>query len=307
MAERDLDAGLVRASHLLAKCEFLLRHFDGERENAELLATARQFCDEAEEEAVPGDAEAAATIAILRSMAATFSLRHAVLFNVNCDFDDDDGTLLNGMEEHDEECVSRPLAEQAVQAARAALNADPEDPLVPLYLGHALTWSGDRDGAVAAYEEAMRRDPWDGCAQSSLEYLDAAPSGRPSPNEMSCGRHGFALLRGCFWISNNDWDSESLLFRSVADARAHVDKRLSAYLTQDDLDDEDAELVLQIHRPGRHIAEYDLNARIQQEPDDEPSRIDWSGIPVHEPLESPLPPGRPLRIGGHTCFHGGSE
>ncbi|MGP3983560.1 tetratricopeptide repeat protein [Streptomyces sp. KR80] len=307
MAGRALDAGLAHASHLLAKCEFLLRHFDGERENAELLADARRCCDEAEEEAVRGDVETAATIAILRSMAATLSLRHTVLFNVNCDFDDDDGTLLNGMEEHDEECVSRPPAEQAVQAARAALNADPEDPLVPLYLGHALTWSGDRDGAVAAYEEAMRRDPRDGCAQSSLQYLEAEPNSRPTPNEMSRGRHGFALLRGCFWISNNDSDSESLLFGSVADARAHVDRRLSTYLTEDDLEDEGAELVLQVHRPGRQIIEYDLNAQMQQESDEEPLRIDWAGIPVHEPLKSPYPPGRPLRIGGHTCFYGGSE
>ncbi|MEV6125627.1 hypothetical protein AB0M05_02215 [Streptomyces violaceusniger] len=307
MGGRDLNAGLVHASRLIAKCESSLRHFDGERENVELLADARRCCDEAEGKAVPGDAETAATIAILRSMSATLSLRHTVLFNVNCDFDDDDGTLLNGMEEYDEECVSRPLAEQAVQAARAALNADPEDPLIPLYLGHALTWSGDRDGAVAAYEEAIRRDPRDGCAQSGLECLGAAPNSRPSPNEMSRGHHGFALLRGCVWISNNDSDSESLLFGSVADARAHIDRRLSTYLTGDDLEDEGSELVLQVHRPGRQIIEYDLNARIRQGPDDDPLRIDWAGIPAHEPLKSPLPPGRPLRIGGHICFYGDSE
>ncbi|MGW0810431.1 hypothetical protein [Nonomuraea sp. NPDC002799] len=307
MAEGHLDGRLAQASHLLAKCEFLLRHSDGARENAALLAGARRCCDEAEEEATPGDAETAATIAILRSMAATFSLRHTVMFTVRCDFDDDDGPIFDGMKEHDEEQVTRPLAEQAAHASRTALSAAPEDPLVPLYLGHALTWSGDREGAVAAYEETLRRDPRDGCAQSSLEYLEAGANSRPLLNDMSRGRHGFALLRGCYWISNNDWDRKLLSFGSIADAHTHINSKLSTYLTEDDAEDEDAELVLHIHRPGQHIAEYDLNARIQPRSNDKPLRIDWSDIPILEPLESPLPLGRPLRIDGHNYFYGGGE
>lgn len=199
--------------------------------------------------------------------------------------------------------MSRPLAEQAVQTARTALHADTNDPLVPLYLGHALTWCGDRGGAVAAYEEALRRDPWDRCARSSLKRLGSVPAVRRSPDEMSHGRHGFALIRGAFWISNNDWTLEHLLFGSAADARVHVDQNIGNdhYLIMEDLEDEEAELVLQIHCPGRRVTEYDLNDRIQEDPDDSP-RIDWSGIPLDEPLESPLPPGRPLRISGNTCF-----
>ncbi|MFC3998208.1 tetratricopeptide repeat protein [Nocardiopsis sediminis] len=301
MSAQGPDTGLARADRLLADVDCRLRHVDGERENPGLLAGARRCCDEAEA-ALSGDAEAAATIAVLRAVAATFALRHTVLFDVACDFDDNDGTLLGGMERYDAKGVSRPLADEAVRTAREALDADPHDPLVPLYLGHALTWSGDRDGAVAAYREALHRDPGDRCALSCLRYLKAAPKKRPSPDPMSRGRHGFALVRDCHMISNNDSDSGSSLFASAADARAHVDRELDSLVTGEDLEGQEGELLLQIHRPGRPVAEYDLNARIPEEPEDGPLRIDWSGIPLDEPLEPPLPPGRPLRIGGHLCF-----
>ncbi|WP_433175349.1 tetratricopeptide repeat protein [Actinoallomurus sp. CA-150999] len=328
MDEQDRRSWLVRASDLLAKCEFFLRHHDGKRENPELLARARHCCDEAEKETASGDTEATTTIAILRSMAATLTLRHVVMFDVKCDFDDADGTFLNGIEQYDKDGVSRPLAEQAVQATRAALNADPDDSLVPLQLGHALTWSGDREGAVAAYEEALRRNPLDRCPRSALAYLGSAPTGRPSPNEMSHGRHGFALLRLSAWISNNDWDTGFLLFGSVTDAHTYVERALdtdtptrnfvlgesetSEYEDDDEFEDEDDEFdegwraalpLLQIHRPGRRVDEYELNARINLGSDGKPLRVDWSDIPVTETMESPLPPGRPLRIGDRTCFY----
>ncbi|MDX3232409.1 hypothetical protein [Streptomyces sp. ME19-01-6] len=329
MTAGNPNAPLLRANSLLATCEYYLRHSDGEREIPGLLADAGHCCGEAEEAAAPGDEEAAATLAILRSIAATFALRHAALFTVACDFDDVDGTLLGGMGKYDKAGVSGPLATQAIQAARAALDADPADPLVPLYLGHALTWSGDRDGAVAAYEEAIRRDPGDRCARSNLRYLEAAHGRRPSPSGMSHGRHDFALLRWGLWISNNDWDTGFLLFSSVAEARAHVDEKFMGSLPlpdhgdeeewdegeldeeewdEDEGEDEGAkQTLLQIHRPGQRIAEYDLNARTRAEPGGKPVRIDWSGIPVDERWESPLPPGRPLRIDGRVCFCGAPE
>ncbi|MGW3568108.1 tetratricopeptide repeat protein [Streptomyces sp. NPDC000941] len=326
MTAGNPNAPLLHANSLLATCEYYLRHSDGEREVPGLLADVGNCCDEAGEVAASGDEEAAATLAILRSIAATFALRYAVLFTVACDFDDEDGTLLGGMGKHDKAGVSGPLATQAIQVARAALDADSMDPLVPLYLGHALTWAGDRDGAVAAYEEAMRRDPGDRCARSSLRYLGAAPGRRPSPGEMSHGRHGFALLRWGFWISNNDWDTGFLLFSSVAEARAHIDEKRYAEDVRGELDEEEwdedewdegeedlgdgedegaKQTLLQIHRPGQRIAEYDLNARTRAESGDKPLRIDWSDIPVDEQLEPPLPPGRPLRIDGRLCFYGG--
>jgi tetratricopeptide (TPR) repeat protein len=276
MLERDLS--LVRACQLLAECEFLLRNFDGEEETSELLADVRRHCDEAE--AAPGDAESAATIAVLRAVAATFALRRVVLFTVDSDFDDDDGVFLNGLAEHDEDGETRQLTEEAIEATRAALDADPEDPLVPLYLGHALTWSGDEEGATAAYQEADRRD------------LEVGTSARS---------HGFALVIGVARISNNDWANDTRLFRSVADARAYVDKGLDLYVTLDVLEEAGGELTLSINRPGHPVAEYDLNARIN---DDEELSIDWSDIPMDTPLEPPLPPGRPLRIAEQNCFCG---
>ncbi|MGY0061605.1 tetratricopeptide repeat protein [Streptomyces sp. LZ34] len=308
MADDTASGLLASASRSLGECEYLLRH--GENATLGLLANAHRYCDQAEQKMSSGDTETAATIAILRSTVAAFTLRHCALFQVRCDFDDNDGTLLNGMGKYDEEGLSRPLTEQAVRVARTALHEDPEDALVPLQLGHALTWSGDRDGAVAAYEEALRRDPGDRCARSCLRYLKAAPGRRPSPNRMSHGRHGFALLRFFFWINNNDWDHGFLLFGSVPDARAYTDRWLDGdarkMAESDPEDDEDDGIVLHIHRPGRRVAEYDLKGRVRTDSGGRSSRVDWSDIPVCEPLESPLPPGRPLRINSRTCFYGGS-
>ncbi|MES4907508.1 MULTISPECIES: hypothetical protein [unclassified Streptomyces] len=280
MTAGNPNAALLRANSLLATCEYYLRHSDGEREIPGLLADVGRCFDEAGEVSASGDEEAAATLAVLRSTAATFALRHAVLFTVACDFDDEDGTLLGGMGKYDKAGVSGPLATQAVQAARAALEA---------------------------------------------------PGRRPPRSGMSHGRHGFALLRWGFWISNNDWDTGFLLFSSVAEARAHIDEKFTDLLAppnhgdeeewdeeewdegeedsdEDEDEGEDAgakQTFLQIHRPGQRIAEYDLNARTRTGPGGEPLSIDWSGIPVDGRLESPLPPGRPLRIDGRLCFYGG--
>ncbi|WP_308344184.1 class I SAM-dependent methyltransferase [Streptomyces sp. MK37H] len=66
-------------------------------------------------------------------------------------------------------------------------------------------------------------------------------------------------------------------------------------------------LELQIHRPGRPVTTYDLIARVPDAPDTGPFDIDWSGIPLDEPLESPLPPGRLLRMDDRACFYGSTE
>ncbi|WP_327392578.1 tetratricopeptide repeat protein [Streptomyces sp. NBC_01186] len=338
MADDTVGALLVQARRTLGKCEELFRYDGGPDGDFHQLTEARRCCDEAERQSSPGDAETAATLAVLRSTAAAFALRHCALTKVRSDFGED-GTLFNGMGEHDPEGLSRPAAEEAVRTARAALRVDAEDALVPLYLGHALTWTGDRDGAVAAYEEALRRDPWEAPARHCLAQFDALPTDQAWPNEMSWdearslgeepefpdlshGRHGFALLRVFFWVTNNEDDHRFLLFSSLADARAYADEalrdaypRTSAEDGEDGEEDEDEDeeedyeyedpddgIVLQIHRPGQPVAEYDLGARVRAGVDDGPSRVDWSGIPVDEPLESPLPPGRPLRIGTRNCF-----
>ncbi|KAB2350159.1 tetratricopeptide repeat protein [Actinomadura rudentiformis] len=307
MPVQDPHIHLLKAARSLAECEFLLRQFSGEAAVPDLIAQARHHCDQAEQ-GPHDDTEAAATLAILRTVAATFALRHVVLSDVCCDFDDDDGTLLNGLGEHDNEGVSRPLAEQSVLAAEAALDADPHDALVPLYLGHAHTWTGDRDSAIAAYQEALRRAPDDHCARSALSYLHAPPAKAPQ-SEMSHPRHAFVLMRCAYWINNNEWEDALFLFTSVAEVRTHLTTVLGAgsnvgsrpdYLTGEDLDDEGAELALYIHRPGDPITMYDLNARLDE--DTGTTSIDWTGIPVDESLEPPLPPGRPLRLLSRVCF-----
>ncbi|XVQ06909.1 hypothetical protein ACQP1W_30240 [Spirillospora sp. CA-255316] len=175
MPAHDPSIHLLQAGRSLAECEFLLRQFSGDPAVPGLIAEARRHCDHAEQ-GPHEDTETTATLAILRAMAATFDLRHVALSEVRCDFDDADGTLLNGLGKHDGEGVSRPLTEEAIRTAEAALDADPYDALVPLYLGHALTWTGDQDAAIAAYQEALRRAPDDRCARSALSYLHARPA-----------------------------------------------------------------------------------------------------------------------------------
>ncbi|WP_146104020.1 tetratricopeptide repeat protein [Nonomuraea solani] len=277
MPVQDPHIHLRQAGRSLAECEFLLRRFSGERAVPDLIAQARHHCDQAEQ--LPH--EDAGTLAILRAVASTFALRHVALSDVRCDFDDDDGTLLNGLGKYDAKGVSRPFTEEAVRSAEAALATDPYDALMPLYLGHALTWAGDQDGAIAAYQEALRRAPDDRCARSALSSLRASPP-RGSRSRMSHPRHAFALLRSAYWINNNEWEDAFVLFASTADVRTH----LAGYLADEDLEDEGAEPALHIHRPGRPVATYDLED------------TDWTGIP----LKPPLPPGRPLRLHSRVCF-----
>jgi tetratricopeptide (TPR) repeat protein len=307
---------LLRTNHLLQECDFNLRFlWLGGDDIPDQLFEAVRSCDEAERKAPSGDSETAATIAILRSMAASFALRHHVHFELESEFEDDGGTWLNGLEEIDEAGLSRPLTERSIAAARAALSADPWDALVPLHLGHALTWFGDREGAVAAFEEALRRDPRDGSARFCLEQLEAAPPAEPapeeSPREMSHGQFGFAMICDVHWLNNNDSDDQYWLFGNIHEACDHVHTRLGLDipgLTEADREDgpwrEYAadNPVLQIHRPGYHIIQYDLRSRIQTGPDHFPTGVDWSDISLDGPLGSPLPPGRPLRINDRTCF-----
>jgi tetratricopeptide (TPR) repeat protein len=305
---------LLRANSLLQECDFALRFpWTGGDEMPAWLAEAVQCCDEAERRTAESDTNA--TIAVLRSTAASFALRHHVHFELGSEFEDDGGTWLNGLEEIDEEGLSRPLTLLSTETARAALSADVADALVPLHLGHALTWSGDRDGAIAAFEEALRRDPWDASARFCLEQLEAAPSADPardeSSREMSHGQFGFAMVRDVNRINNNDSDERYWLFGAVRDACEHV--RIELGIDVPGLTDADREHgswtdyaedapVLRIHRPGRRVTSYDLGSRVRTGPKHFPVGVDWSGIPLDEPLESPLPPGRPLRIDDRTCF-----
>lgn len=155
---RTCHASRMNVEHalgLLAQCAYRFWDDQGTDEIGALLAEARASYDAAEHTDV-------ATVAIGRSLIAAFELRLCIDVEneLNSGWDYDlEGPPLNGVEEDDWDDVSRPVAERAAEAARAAMDADPEDPLVPIHLGHALAWLGDRDGAVAAYREALRRDP----------------------------------------------------------------------------------------------------------------------------------------------------
>ena len=250
-----------RALDLLAQCAYRFWDFwddDGTDEIGALLAEARACYDAAEH------ADSAA-VAIGRSLIAAFELRLCIdvenRLNSGWDYDLE-GPPLNGVEEDDGDDVSRPGAERAAEAARAALDADPEDPLVPIHLGHALAWLGDRDGAVVAYREALRRDPFDEQADTCLEMLEAE-TGPPPVLETSPRSYAFALLREEMRISNSEWIAIGHVFTTLAAARdaAEVRLRETGDLTREDLDDF-VKLELDVHRPGQPVATFELMGRI---------------------------------------------
>ncbi|MFI6764785.1 tetratricopeptide repeat protein [Streptomyces sp. NPDC050355] len=286
-----------RASGLLAQCASRFWDDHGTDEIGALLAEARACYDAAEHADV-------ATVAIGRSLIAAFELRLCtdVENQLNSGWDYDlEGPPLNGAEEDDWDDVSRPVAARAAEAARAAMDADPEDPLVPIHLGHALAWLGDRDGAVAAYREALRRDPFDEQADTCLEMLEVKVD--PPPALKSPRSYAFALLREKLRTSNSDWVDIGHVCRSLAAARDTAEARLreTGDLTREELDGF-IKLELDVHRPGQPVATFDLMGRIPSEPKEGPFRFDWSEVPLDEPLEPPLSPGRPVRIENLLCF-----
>ncbi|ADI09707.1 hypothetical protein SBI_06587 [Streptomyces bingchenggensis BCW-1] len=308
MTDNDAtDASLIKASSLLRESSERLA--DGAETDTvpRLLAEAARCYDAVAGKLSADDAETAASIAVGRSAIAALALQQCALDELDCDWswtDGTDGPYLGDMAEYDEDGLSEELAARAIEAARAALDADPGDPLVPLHLGHALCWSGDRDGAVAAYAEALRRDPGDHVARDSLAELgEEVPEeddfdGTESPDR----RYAFALVREDARISNSEWSSTACVFGSVDAARRDADETLKS-CDNGGFDPEDLptmlKLTLEIHRPGQLITRFPV------EPLDASFLVDWSGLPESEPLDPPLPPGRPVRIDGETCFHGG--
>ncbi|KAK1179650.1 hypothetical protein B7755_016765 [Streptomyces sp. NBS 14/10] len=316
MADDDdaTNALLIKAGSLLRDCGERLMD-DAETDGVPRLLEEASLCyDAVARKLSADDAETATTVAVGRSTVASLALHQCAWDELDCDWsweDESDGPYLGHMQEFDEDGISEPLLARAVETARAALDADPGDPLVPLQLAHALCWSGDRDGAVAAYTEVLRRDPEDHVARDRLAELgeevleddDFDGTGSPSP-----GRYAFALIRAEAGNASWGWSSIALASGTVAAARRDADAVLKGLADADLSREELAEmlrLTLEIHHPGQPVTCYDLIAHVPAEPRSGPFLIDWSAIPEGEPLDPPLPPGRPVRIDGRTCFHGG--
>ncbi|MGW3570428.1 tetratricopeptide repeat protein [Streptomyces sp. NPDC000941] len=316
MADDDdaTNALLIKAGSLLRDCGERLMD-DAETDGVpRLLEEASRCYDAVARKLSADDAETAATVAIGRSTAATLALHQCAWDELDCDWsweDESDGPYLGHMREFDEDGISEPLVARAIETARAALDADPGDPLVPLQLAHALCWSGDRDGAVAAYTEVLRRDPEDLVARDRLAELgEGAPEEDAFEDAGSRARYAFALVRAEAGKASWGWSAIALASGSVAAAQRDADAVLSsladADLTWEELS-EMLRLTLEIHRPGQPVTRFDLVAHVPAEPRSGSFLIDWSAIPEGEPLDPPLPPGRPVRVDGRTCFHGVSD
>ncbi|MDW6062351.1 hypothetical protein SAZ11_35425 [Streptomyces sp. FXJ1.4098] len=239
MTDNDAtNASLIKASSLLRESSERLA--DGAETGTvpHLLTEAARCYDAVAGKLSADDAETAATLAVGRSAIAALALQQCALDELDCDWswtDGTDGPYLGDMAEYDEDGLSEELTSRAVETARAALDADPGDPLVPLHLGHALCWSGDRDGAVAAYAEALRRDPGDHVARDSLAELgEHGELGEEVPEEddfdgtESPDRYAFALVHEEARISNSEWSSTACVFGSVGAARRDADETLKS-------------------------------------------------------------------------------
>ncbi|MES4907166.1 MULTISPECIES: tetratricopeptide repeat protein [unclassified Streptomyces] len=311
------NALLIKASSLLRDCGERLMD-DAETDAVpRLLEEASRCYDAVARKLSPDDVETAvtaATVAVGRSTVAALALTRCVLDELDCDWsweEESDGPYLGHMRELDEDGISEPLVARAIEAAREALDADPGDPLVPLQLAHALCWSGDRDGAVAAYAEVLRRDPEDRVARDRLDELgEEVPEDDDFDGTGSPDRYAFALVRAEAGNASWGWSSTATASGSVAAARSDADAVLGsladADLTWEELS-EMLRLTLEIHRPGQPVTRFDLIGHVPAEPRSGSFLIDWPGIPEGEPLDPPLPPGRPVRIGGQTCFYGVSD
>ncbi|WP_020380269.1 tetratricopeptide repeat protein [Nocardiopsis potens] len=281
-------------------------------ESRAVFAEARRLYDEAERS--PGDPEAPATIAIGRAFLALLELRaYAEASPWSEWYDDETGPALDEAEEDDEENggAGRPLAEEAARAAREAFDADPADPLVPFCLGLALKWLGDGEGARAAFFEAVQRDPGDFEALAHLHELGgepAAPDGAPAARW-----HAFVLVTERVRITNSDWATVVTAYGSPAAARTAVDAALDTYF-QDDIGDDRLgdffQVRLEVHvppgpgeaAPDRRGTALDPTPHIRGS--GKGFSVDWAAVGLPDRLEAPLPPGRPVRMGGGICFPG---
>ncbi|MFD8864695.1 tetratricopeptide repeat protein [Streptomyces sp. NPDC059590] len=305
---------LIKASSLLRDSNERLMD-DAETDAVPRLLQEASHCyDTVARKLSADDAETAATVAVGRSAVAALALQQCALDELNCDWsweDESDGPYLGHMQEFDDDGISEPLVAGAIEAARAALDADPGDPLVPLHLGHALCWSGDRDGAVAAYAEALRRDPEDHVARDRLTELgEEVPEEDDFDGTGSPDRYAFALVRAEARNASWGWSSIALASSAAVAARRDADGVLSSLADADLTREELAEmlrLTLEIHRPGQPVTRFDLIDHVPDEPRSGSFLIDWPAIPEGEPLDPPLPPGRPVRIDGQTCFYGVSD
>ncbi|MET7338585.1 hypothetical protein [Nonomuraea sp. NPDC005650] len=205
--------------------------------------------------------------------------------------------------------AGRAVADDAVRAARRALELDPQDNLAAFSLAMTLEHLGDRTGAVAAYLEALRLDPWDEGAATRVAAL-GEPEPGPVPEIRCRHTHGFFLLRLEALISNNgDMETWSWLLTDPADVRTVADGLIADMwwgVANADWEDElpqDDRLSLEIHAPGEKVAEHEVFPALRRSPDGV-IHVDWSRLPLPDRLPAPLPASRPVRTGGVTYFLG---
>ncbi|WP_026413963.1 hypothetical protein [Actinomadura oligospora] len=227
----------------------------------------------------------------------------------------DEGAPLAVLDEDDE--TGRLLAKEAIQTARRALDADPDDNLSALTLGLALETLDETGAAIDAYRRALRTDPGDLDVELRLRALGVeAP---PAPDKVCRHPQGFFLLKVNARVSNSDWGDWVWLFADHTRIRPMADEIVSDHHWEGSFEDGDDDrwdpasgafdpspdnsLHLIVHQPGEPEATIDVYHALRRAPNGTVS-LDWSALPLPGPLAPRLSPHRPVRADSMTYFPG---
>ncbi|MBF8184958.1 hypothetical protein ITP53_04235 [Nonomuraea sp. K274] len=215
--------------------------------------------------------------------------------------------------------ASSALAEDAVEAARIALEQQPNNNLAAFALARSLEWLGDRSAAVTAYGEALAVDPYDEAARSRLTILKGesiadAPV-RPAPGDRlsTWYPHGFYVVELTEPVNNSgDVSGVLALLNDPDSARSLADGYLQDRLGEVGEDEgfaerlEEVTLTVWTNLQGARLLAMDLREALCPTPDGG-QIIDWSQVAMADPLIEPLPTGCPVRWRGELLFFGATE
>ncbi|MDX3224344.1 tetratricopeptide repeat protein [Streptomyces sp. ME19-01-6] len=209
-----------------------------------------------------------------------------------------------GLAEDDQR--GRELAAAVVRAAERTLALQGSSNLAAFSRACALHWLGERDAAAEAYREALRLDPYDDIARARIEQLEDVELAEPPGGLITHHPHGFHVLEMTHLVGHSGSTKGWVWLLSDPSAvRDAADGYLDAWLADHghSLDDE---FSVWTHVPGAKRQGSGLCEALRRTAEGQPF-IDWSQVPLADPVPDPLPVGQPIRWLGQLHFSGGTE